>query len=310
MRKLLGILALWFCTAFVYAHPGVGIVEDSRGNVFFTDLKQVWQITPDGKKSVAVPDVHTHELCVDRKDNLFGEHLWYEGDATQKWGHRVWRLSPNGKLTDVIPSREGFLDDYSFVRDQAGNMYWANRGEKTVVKKRSSDGKLHTHAAGDFRDVRWMTATPAGTLFLIDGGDLKRISSDGKVTAVAAKLSAHEPAPSAAATRHYQQGLWTDREGNVYVATTAERLVLKVGPDGAKTVVARSGESPKPAPGLIDQLDQSDQLKDNLLHNDPESWAPTGGMFDRRGNLWLLEYSSRNAVRAKKIGRDGKERVY
>jgi hypothetical protein len=169
---------------------------------------------------------------------------------------------------------------------------------------------LHTHATADFRDVRWMTATPAGTLYLIDSGDLKRISSDGKVTAVAAKLSAHEPAPSAASTRHYQQGLWTDREGNVYVAITAERLVLKVGPDGTKTVVARSGESPKPAPGLLDQLDQLDQLKDKLLRDEPESWAPTGGMFDRRGNLWLLEYSSRNAVRAKQIGRDGKKRVY
>jgi hypothetical protein len=305
MKQLPGVLALWCWTMAAWAHPGVGIVEDSRGSVFFTDLKQVWRITPEGKKTVAVPDVHTHELCVDRDDNLFGEHLWYEGDATKKWGHRVWRLSPDGKLTDVIPSREGFLDGYSFVRDRARNMYWAGRGEKTVVKKRSTDGKLRTHAAGDFRDVRWMTATAAGTLYLIDGGDLKRISSDGKVTTVATKLSEHDPAPSAASARHYQQGLWTDREGNVYVAITAERLVLKVGPDGIKTVIARSGESPKPAPRLLE-----DQLKDNLLRDEPESWAPTGGMFDRGGNLWLLEYSSRNAVRAKKIGRDGKERVY
>ena len=68
----------------VQAHPGVGIVQDSAGNIYYTDLKQVWKLAPDGKKSVAVPNVHTHELCLDGEDNLFGEHLWYEGDATKK----------------------------------------------------------------------------------------------------------------------------------------------------------------------------------------------------------------------------------
>jgi len=94
-----------------------------------------------------VADVHTHELCLDAKDNLYGEHLWYEGDATKKWGHRVWRLKPDGTVSDVIPAREGFLKDYSFVRDRAGNMYWADRGKKTVIKKRSPDGKIATHQA-------------------------------------------------------------------------------------------------------------------------------------------------------------------
>src|ERR1700752_659884 len=140
------------------AHPGVGIVQDSRGNVFFTDLKQVWKITADGRKSVAVPNVHSHELCIDAEDNLFGEHLWYEGDATKKWGHRVWRLTKDGNLSDVIPAREGFLRDYSFVRDRAGNMYWAEPGEKVVIKKRPRDGQATTLAAADFRDVGWMAA--------------------------------------------------------------------------------------------------------------------------------------------------------
>src|SRR6267142_1160655 len=120
-----------------HSHPGVGIVEDRGGNVFYTDLKQVWKISPDGRKSVAVPSVHTHELCLDADDSLYGEHLWYEGDATKKWGHRVWRLSKEGLLSDVIPAREGFLNDYSFVRDRAGNMYWADVNASKVIKRRS-----------------------------------------------------------------------------------------------------------------------------------------------------------------------------
>ncbi|MEK6565879.1 MAG: hypothetical protein AABZ41_04135, partial [Bacteroidota bacterium] len=61
---------------------------DSQGNVYYTDLKHVWKLTPDGTKSIAIRNVHTHELYIDPQDNLYGEHLWYEGDATKKWGHR------------------------------------------------------------------------------------------------------------------------------------------------------------------------------------------------------------------------------
>src|SRR5262245_5755134 len=123
------------------AHPGVGIVQDQRGNVYFTDLKQVWKIAPDGKKSIAVPNVHTHELCLDADDNLYGEHLWYEGDATKKWGHRVWRLAPDGTVKDIEPARVGFLSDDSLVRDRAGNRYWITTNDTKLIKKRSPDGR-------------------------------------------------------------------------------------------------------------------------------------------------------------------------
>src|SRR5436190_23089468 len=132
-----------------HAHPGVGIVQDSRGNIYYTDLKQVWKLAEGGKKSVAVPNVHTHELCLDNDDNLLGEHLWYEGDATKKWGHRVWRLTKEGALSDLIPAREGFLNDYSFVRDRPGNMYWVDFHERAIIKKRSPDGQIAVLAAAD-----------------------------------------------------------------------------------------------------------------------------------------------------------------
>lgn len=81
----------------------------------------------------------------------------------------------------MIPAREGFLQGYSFVRDASGTHYWAERGPSTVIRKRLPDGTLHDHARAPFADVRWMTATAAGTLFLVDGSDLKRISPGGEV---------------------------------------------------------------------------------------------------------------------------------
>jgi len=174
------------------------------------------------------------------------------------------------------------LNDYSFVRDRTGNMYWAERDRQTVIKKRSPDGRVGNHAVADFRGVRWMTATPDGTLFLIDDGDLRKVSPDGQGVTVAAKLSGRDPAPANVRNRHYHMGLWTDGKGSVYVAVAQERLVLQVSADGKSKVVARSSGS----------------------------WSPTGGMFDRDGNLWLLEYGSANAVRARRIDRDGRERVF
>jgi hypothetical protein len=277
--RVFGLLALLVAAMSAAAHPGVGIVQDQRGIIYFTDLKQVWKIAPDGKMSVAVPGVHSHELCLDVQDSLFGEHLWGENG---QWRHRVWRLNRDGTVSDVIPQREGFLKDYSFVRDRDGNMYWADRGTKTSIKKRSPDGKIVTHATGDFRAVGWMSATPDGKLFLIDAGDLRRIGQDGKVTTIATKLSEHQPPPAKVSDLNYHMGLWTDANGVVYVAVAQERLVLQVQADGQIKVFARS----------------------------KGDWSPSGGMFDRDGNLWLLEFDSTNAVRARRIDREGHEQVF
>jgi hypothetical protein len=215
-------LAVALAAAAACAHPGVGIVMDAGGNVFYTDLKQVWKIAPDGTKAIAVAGVHTHELCLDAEGRLYGEHLWYEGEATDRWGHRVWRLDPDGTLADVVSARQGFREDhgYSFVRDGAGNMYWADRPRARILR-RTPDGAITTLAAADdLGETRWMTA--------------------------------------------------------------GARAVKRVDPSGAVTVVARSAFP----------------------------WSPTGGLVSPAGELWLLETSVMNAVRVRRIGKDGRETLY
>jgi sugar lactone lactonase YvrE len=261
------------------AHPAWGIVQDSRGNVFFSDTIQVWKIAPDGNVSLAVGRVHTHELCIDASDDLFGEHLWYDSG---KWAHRVWRYRPDGSVGDVITQRAGFLTDYSFVRDRSGNMYWAQREKSTVIRKRTPTGTVSTHATGDFRSVERMTAMPDGTLFLMDAGNLKRVSTDGAVTTMVRQLSGSSRPRPEVGELNYHMGLWTDREGRVYVAAARERLVLRVDNSGVVQVVARS--SPP--------------------------WSPSGGLIDADGNLWILEYDTANAQRVRRLDRDGRQRIF
>jgi hypothetical protein len=266
------------------SHPGIGIVMDSKGNIFYTDLKHVWKLTPDGAKSIAVRDVHTHELYIDPDDYLFGEHLWYEGERTNRWGHRVWRLSPDGALTDIIPARHGLREDYSdffFVRDQYGTMYWADRKEPAVIRKRSTDGTESVLAREHFRDVRWMTVTPAGIVFLIDRHDLIRISPDGTTRTVARNI-ADRRRSFFFYNEHAVMGLCTDREENVYAAVMADGLVRKIRPDGHIEVATRS-ESP---------------------------WSPTSLLVAPNGDLLVLEYTGGTTARVRRIDKRGTSIVY
>src|SRR5258706_14893452 len=68
MKPLLG-LALLLAALTASAHPPVGIVADARGNIYYSDLAQVWRLSPDGSRTVVVPQVHTHELVLDAAGN-------------------------------------------------------------------------------------------------------------------------------------------------------------------------------------------------------------------------------------------------
>jgi hypothetical protein len=280
------LVVAFLSAAAAAAHPGVGIVRDSHGNIYYTDLKQVWRIAPDGAKSVAVPGVHTHELALDAQDNLYGEHLWYEGDRTKKWGHYVWRRSPEGRIEKILGPREGFLRDFSFVRDAAGNIYWVERPSSpeaaTPIRKRAPDGSNIEVARGHFKNVRWMAAAADGTVYLVDarGGwehNLVRITSAGKIAVVVKQLAEDRLLRFTIAEQHAVMGLAAAVDGSVYVAVASERVVKKVSPAGQVSIVARG----------------------NAV------WYATGVLPLPNGDLWLLETNAVNSVRARLLRPDG-----
>lgn len=255
-----------------FAHPPVSVVIDGRGNVYYSDLERVWRVAPDGSKSVAVPNVHTHELYLDAQGNLFGEHLWYEGERTDKWGHYVWKRDAAGRVTMVIPRTEGFLTNYSFVRDAAGNMYWAQR-DKGEIRKRAPNGAI-SRVVGELKQMRWMHATPAGTLYVVDGSDLVRVK-DGRATRLARNVMKTSLLRPFVSFQHAVMGIWTDRAENVYYADFAHGEVKRVTQAGQVSTFAKS----------------------------TQPWSPTGGAFAANGDLWLLETSVTNQVRVRRIAK-------
>lgn len=278
---MIGLLHILVCAV---AHPGVGIVMDSKGNVFYTDLKQVWRIDTHGGKSIVVRNVHTHELYLDEQDNLYGEHLWYNGERLNTWGHYVWRYSAEGVFEKIIPDTEGFLTNYSFVRDHHGSMYWADRQThcQHVVKKDPNHAitKIDNPCFGN---IRWMTSTLSGTVYLIDLYDLKKVDRSGQVTTVASQLQENRfPQMLTTPDPHYVMGLSVDINENVYVAVYGARKVKKVTPAGRVFTVAQTSMS----------------------------WSPTGVFSAPNGDLWILECSPTNAVRVERITKEGRRIIY
>jgi hypothetical protein len=258
------------------AHPGWGLVrDDARGLVYYTDLVRVWKIDREGRRSVAVPDVHTHELMLDEAGNLYGEDL--EGVGGGGWRNRIWRLSPDGRLEDVIPWRSGYRDDYGFVKDGDGALYWAScvdMQRACVVKRRAPDGTVSVAGGGaEFaRPLNFLAPEPGGRVLLADGRDVKRITA-ADVAVVAAAVGK-------TGDRFAIMGMYAAADRSVYAAAFEDRIIVRVAPDGTRQELARSDGA----------------------------WQPTGVLRAPDG-LWVLE-ADRARTRLRWIGDDRRTRVY
>jgi hypothetical protein len=276
MRKLLIFICLFLVSFIIAAHPGIGIVKDSKGNIYYTDLAKVWKISLDGSKTVVVSGVHTHELYMDEHDNLYGEHLWYNGESQNTWGHYDWCLKNTGELEKEINPTEGFLSNYSFARDSLGNMYWVERFTTSKIMKKTKNGEVIKLAEGKFGFIGWLTCTKNGSLYFTENNKLHRLASDGKLETLAENIGSKSTDFSMMGRNYDSYGIWTDTAGNVYLAMIDSKKVIRIGSDRNPQTI----------------------LTSNSL------WTICSGIFDNNGNMWVLENSVTNEVRARKIGKE------
>lgn len=279
---LFGLLLLICTTGFT--HPGIGIVQDSRGTIYYTDLEHVWKISPEGKRSIAVKNVHTHELYIDASDNLYGEHEWYNGEAFDTWGNSVWCLSATGELQDVIPPITGFLENNTLVRDSQGNSYFKRKsGGSERLMRETTSGEKQIVSTHEFTDIRWLHYSNAdNSLYAVDDISLKRITENGVVESLVSNLRESGPSFENVQDRHYVFGIWTDDMKSVYIALYGAAKVKKIRPDGSITT----------------------------LYDSPEGWSPSGGMVAADGSLWFLEFSTANKTRVRKLDSNGIHTVF
>jgi len=285
MKKLIAVCILSIlCSISAEAHPGIGIVMDSKDNVYYTDLTHVWKISPNGIRSIAVKNVHTHELYLDDQDDLYGEHEWYEGEATDKWGNYVWCLSKDGVLEKTVQDIEGLLDNNTLVRNVEGTTYWAERsGEIQQLHKQTSTGTNTLLTEHNFKDIRWLYFSKTdNALYVVDHLKIKKVTTLGKVLVIADNLKEAGPPFEGVADRHYIFGIWTDKNNDLYLALYGASKVKKISANGKITTVFES----------------------------QKGWSPCGGMMTTNGVLWIMEFSDKNTTRVRKVDPNGKNTVY
>ena len=246
---LMIVAASMLPTARAEAHEGWGIVVDATGRVYFGDIPAniIWRISKEGKLERVALGKHSHALVLDSAGNVYGTnpHLTLPIRS-------VWRLTPDGRLTDVVSPTEHFpLGLQSFIMDDAGNMYSVNaRNAKTpelLLLKRRPDGEI-TMLAGStvgyadgigtqaqFMGIDGMAWGPDGALYVADGPYVRRVALDGTVTTLGA---------GPLTERQWDEdllGIAVNASGEVYAADHAKRRILQISPAGAVGIVLRTG---------------------------------------------------------------------
>lgn len=280
MREAISVFLLLLVGALsTNGHPGINIVCDDQGNVYFTDLEHVWRINPSGVVSIAIKNIHTHQLLVDEKGSIHGEHVWYI-EKEDRWAHYLWQLNNSIEFQKTTGDIMEFPENNYLVRDRNGSSYYAQMdGEKQYLVREKSDGTKELVTKEEFDDIRWIQYSKNRySLLVVDYTSVKEVCLDGKVKLISDDFGSNSLAFSWVDDRHKVMGVWTDSTGNIYTSVFGSQKIVVINQEGVVL----------------------DQIKVNGL------WSPSGGVFDKDGNLWLLEYSVRNKARVRKITADGK----
>ncbi len=296
-------LFLTFVPAPSQAHPGTGIVVDRAGRVFFTNLKEIWRLDPDGRLSIAVPNKHSHELYLDEHQNLWGEHLTYE-PSRRLWWSSVWKLAPDGTFAEVLPPTQGFPKVFSPAMDRQGNRYFAevnnHRPKTSRIVRKTPEGRIefvagddwgHADGKGAAARFGWiysMTVGPDAFLYLTDGPSVRKVSPEGVVSTLARRGDALKASLfwRTLGSERPLMGLSVDENGSVFVANYSNRSIVKISRGGRVRTLAKS-KGP---------------------------WAPAGVALDGR-DVVVLEYEARSLTawrgraRVRRLSPDGRGRT-
>ena len=263
MRKIIRTAILFFSLFFiglmtdVLSHPAWGIVVDTNGQIYFSDLETIYKIDSQGKLSIfraGVSGRHVHDLSIDAGGNIYGWENVYE-PQTEKHLRAFWKMSPKGEYTEIISLTENPPLGTSIWRDSDGNTYsvepWNNEKKETKIIKRTTDGTTSVFAGGkygyldgqkekaEFNVITDMAFGKDNTIYLTNDDKVRKIDRFGMVTTIYRNETTNQkqnnPEPF---SRLY--GLDVDKENNVVAADFANNRLLKISSDGKISTFLKS----------------------------------------------------------------------
>lgn len=278
------VICLMLCILFetrATAHPGSGIVVDKYGQIYFTDTgKGVWKIDVN-RKLTYLPASRFHWMTIDT--------IGYFAASPKNFGEYFERVTPQNNNPALI-----MCSDFPLVAGRDGNIYYADtRRGSTKITRRTPGGKETVVASNEiFEFISGIAAGADGSLYITEAAipnanTIRKITMDGTVSTIATYIGKSSSDLPLETVPSYCRGLAVDSSGNIYVAATGSRSVLKITPRGKITTI----------------------------HQAASPWTPTGvAVF--QGEVYILEWHDvtpenlevRSAwiPRVRKIGVDGK----
>jgi sugar lactone lactonase YvrE len=258
------------------AHPPSAIVVDDEGRVFFSDAEEgIFRIGGDKKATRLTPSA-LHWMALDPRGSF--------AEAPEKFGEWFQRVTPQGERPTIVS-----CSDFPCAIGSDGNLYFAKMHSLTIMRRTPAGEESVLANADDFGPgprfrygVNGMACGSDGAIYLINQDSpnktegtgrhvLHAIDMDGRVRRIAEDFVTElvpEGEEHSEARPQYSRGMAVDDRGNVYVALTGSRYVMRISPEGQKSVILRA-ERP---------------------------WSPTGVAV--RGNaVYVLEYDDERPVR-------------
>jgi poly(3-hydroxybutyrate) depolymerase/sugar lactone lactonase YvrE len=237
------------------------------------------------------PNTVSYQPCNSRQPviwSLFdGGHMWPQGAS----GPIVRFFKEHALPAPLLPS-----DIEPSVPDEgqgAGAMLVSVAG--TGLAGFSGDGGSATAARLNFPQS--VALDSAGQLFIADSNNfrIRKVGPDGTImTAAGSNLAGFNQADRATRAQLYgPEGLALDRMGQLFIADTYNRRVLKAAPDGAIRTMA--GIGPHEEMVISFSGDGGPGIRAELSF-------PTGLAVDRDGNLFIADTENH---RIRKVGLDG-----
>ncbi|HSU28693.1 MAG TPA: hypothetical protein VLJ68_09950 [Chitinophagaceae bacterium] len=274
----------------VSAHPGSGIVIDKDGNIYFTDTgKGVWKIDKQNKL-IYFPGSRFHWMAIDEAGNF---------SATGKsFGEYFERATPLNTKPAVMT-----CSDFPFVVNHDGNIYYARTqpGAAAIIKRTPAGVETVFLADKVFEFVSGITVGPDSALYITEASHgnantIRKVTMNKKMSIIAT-FHGNEirniPYGSPAA---YCRGLSVDATGNIYVAATGSRSILKITPQGIITTILQETGSWSPTgitlfKGEVYILEWHDVA--TSLVDVREAWIPRIQKIDSNGRLTTIATISR-----------------
>lgn len=295
-RNWIFIVLAWLALSVVqqkaFSHPPSAIAVDERGRVFFTDAQEGVFRIDDGDAVPRINPSAMHWMALDRR-GAFAE-------APEEFGEWFGRITPKGERPTLVS-----CSDFPCAIGRDDNLYFAKMHGLTILRRTPTGKESKLVEPKDYGvdlgrplGINGMASGPDGSIYVVTLDSVNRtegtgehvlytITLDGDIRKIAERF-VREKAPEGEehpeVRPQYCRGMTVDNDGNVYIAVTGSRFVMKVTPQGKGSVILRA-ERP---------------------------WSPTG-VDVREGAVFVLEYDDEKRVqnrewplRVRKLDRDGK----